>query len=115
MRTDDIDIHNIRADQSLILHDMLYIDYSSRDIHVDIARTKDLVYNTHTAQARKHNSQKFNDNYAHTNTTYHTTRFSDYVDNDVSFLLKKLYVCASKRYIWTCPQHDKALKKYIMH
>ena len=64
---EDIDIHNISSDQSLILHDTLYID--CRRSYADRARSKDIVYNVNTTLAHTLNEQKFNDNYRHNKST----------------------------------------------
>ena len=77
---DDIDIHNVLKNQSIVLHDTLYINYEHKHVYVNYARSKDLVYNTNTATAQTLNAQKFSDNYNHNNETSTQDVYYDNLD-----------------------------------
>ena len=73
---EDMNIHNMPENKSLVLYDTLYIEYIHDFIYVDHAKSKDFVYNMNTTLARKMNKQKFHDNYRHTQMTvnvYHVS------------------------------------------
>ena len=68
--SEDIDIHNIHSDMSVILYDTSYIyygysikaeniHYESNEVYTAFARYKDLVYSGNTILAHKLNRRKF--------------------------------------------------------
>ena len=88
--SDDIDVHNIHTNQSIVLYDVLCIDYRHSLIHIDRAHSKDIVYNINTNIARILNKQKFSDNYKHKKVTHHTVGYNEYIENGIFLILSSM-------------------------
>ena len=85
---DDIDIHNVLKNQSVILHDTLRIDYGQEFMYIDRLRSKDIVYNTNTTEAQTLNEQKFSADYRHRHVMKHayTIYSNTYIDTNVALM-----------------------------
>ena len=81
---DDINIHDLPSNQSLILHDALYIDCQQNNMRLERAHSKGLVYNMNTTSARTLNAQKFNNRYKHKNR--HTHHLHTNIRDDIAFV-----------------------------
>ena len=89
---DDIDMRHVSENQSVILHDTLYVSCTQQNTYTEHAQSKDLVYNTGTALARSLNTKKFGHNYRHKHPVLHVYHSDSNarVDNDVSFVIESM-------------------------
>ena len=86
---EDIDVHSMHSNQSLVLYDALYIDCIGDIMYVHRAHSKDIVYNTNTTEAHTLNEQRLHNDYRHKQAALymHNIKSKTRIVGDVPFVL----------------------------